>query len=181
MKITRRQWILGSLGAAAWTAIVSAQDHAHNAFASSSTSFEFFDPATAADVSAMAARIVPSDDGPGAVEAGAVFFIDRAMVTFASEYAAPFREGLADLKQRREKMYPGTASFAALTTAQQDELLHSVEKTPFFDLLRAGTVLAWLGPQQYGGNRNGVGWKYIGFDDAGFFEPPFGYYDAEAK
>jgi len=29
----------------------------------------------------------------------------------------------------------------------------------------------------YGGNRGGVGWKLIGFEDAHVFQPPFGYYD----
>jgi hypothetical protein len=31
----------------------------------------------------------------------------------------------------------------------------------------------------YGGNRNGVGWKLIGFQDAHVFYPPFGYYDRD--
>ncbi len=181
MKLTRRDLILGSLGVAAWSAIASAQQHAHKSVADSSTTFEYFDPATAAEVSAMAARIVPSDDGPGATEAGAVYFIDRALKTFAANQQGTYRDGLADLDARRKRVFPGSASFAALGTAQQDQILHEIEKTPFFALLRVHTVLAWLADPEYGGNRNGVGWKYIGFDDAGAFEPPFGYYDAEAK
>ena len=181
MKITRRDWLLGSLGVAAWSAIASAQQHAHEAVAHSSNTFEHFNPATAAEVTAIAARIVPSDDGPGATEAGAVYFIDRALTTFAVEKQAAYREGLADLKTRREKMFPGSGSFSSLSSAQQDQLLHEIERSDFFALVRIHTVLAWLASPEYGGNRNGVGWKYIGFDDAGSFEPPFGYYDAEAK
>jgi gluconate 2-dehydrogenase gamma chain len=182
MKITRRDWILGSLGIATWSVVASAHEHAHTAVASAdSAKFEFFDAASAAEVSAMAAQVVPSDDGPGATEAGAVYFIDRALTTFAADRQSAYHDGLADLKLRREKMFPGSTSFASLAKADQVQLLKSIETANFFVLVRTHTVLAWLGSPEYGGNRNQVGWKYIGFDDAGFFEPPFGYYDAEAK
>lgn len=182
MNITRRDWILGSLGVAGWAVIASAQQHAHNAVAQSTPAgFEYLDARTAQDVSAVAAQIVPSDDGPGATEAGAVYFIDRALKTFAADKQQAYRDGLADLDRRRQQTFPGSASFAALPPAQQMQLLHAIEATDFFALVRAHTVLAWLGSPEYGGNRNNVGWKYIGFDDAGYFEPPFGFYDAEAE
>jgi gluconate 2-dehydrogenase gamma chain len=181
-RLTRRDWILGAVGVAAWPAIASARQHAHQAAASpSSTAFEHFDSSTARDVAAIAARIIPSDDGPGATEAGAVYFIDRALGTFAADQQIAYREGLADLKLRREKSFPGSASFASLRAAQQTRLLHAIEVTDFFSILRQHTVLAWLGSPEYGGNRGGVGWKYIGFDDRGAFSPPFGFYDGEAK
>jgi gluconate 2-dehydrogenase gamma chain len=182
MKINRREWILGSLSAVAWPAIVSAQQHAHEAAkAGDEAKLEYFDPATARDVSEIAALIVPSTDGPGAAEAGAVYFIDRALKTFAADKQIAYREGLAELDRARKKLFPRSSSFAALAKEQQLQLLRSIEKTDFFDLARTHTVLAWLGSPEYGGNRNGVGWKYIGFDDAGSFDPPFGYYDTEAK
>ena len=31
----------------------------------------------------------------------------------------------------------------------------------------------------YGGNRDRVGWKLIGFEDTHAFYPPFGYYDRD--
>ena len=182
MKLTRRDWILGTVSVAAWPAIASARQHAHRATASpSSTAFEHFDPATARDIAAIAARIVPSDDGPGATEAGAVYFIDRALKTFAADQDIAYREGLADLNLRREKAFPGSVSFAALTAAEQIHLLQAIEVTEFFSILRQHTVLAWLGSPEYGGNRGSVGWKYIEFDDRGYFSPPFGYYDAQIK
>ena len=182
MNLTRRDWLLGTLGVTAWSAVASAQQHAHTAARSpSSAALEYFDPATARDIAAVAARIVPSDDGPGATEAGAVYFIDRALKTFAADQQVGYREGLADLKLRREKLFPGSTSFAALSVAEQTRLLHSMQTTDFFSLLRQHTVLAWLGSPDYGGNRDSVGWKYIGFDDRGAFVPPFGYYDAPIK
>jgi len=180
--LTRRDWILGSLAATTWAAIASAQEHAHQVVASGSTPvLEHFDAATARDVVAMTARIIPSDDGPGAAEAGAVYFIDRALKTFAADQQALYRDGLTDLKARREHSFPASGSFADLTPTQQAWLLQSIETTDFFAMLRQHTVLAWLGSPQYGGNRGGVGWKYIGFDDRGYFTPPFGFYDASMK
>ena len=32
---------------------------------------------------------------------------------------------------------------------------------------------------EYGGNREGIGWKHSGFEDRMSFQPPFGYYDAQ--
>jgi gluconate 2-dehydrogenase gamma chain len=179
--LSRRDCILGTLGVAVWPAIACAQQHAHKAAAAPSSALEYFDPVSARDVAAMAARILPSDDGPGAAEAGAVYFIDRALKTFAADRQLAYREGLADLGRRREKSFPSSNSFAELSAADQDRMLHSIEATDFFSLLRMHTVLAWLGSPEYGGNRDGVGWKYIGFDDRGFFVPPFGYYDAQLK
>ncbi len=31
----------------------------------------------------------------------------------------------------------------------------------------------------YGGNRDGLGWKLIGFEAQHVFQPPFGYYDRD--
>ena len=180
--LTRRDWILGSLSAATWSAIASAQQHAHQVVAAgSTTALEHFDAATARDVVAITARIIPSDDGPGAAEAGAVYFIDRALKTFATDQQAVYRHGLTHLKARCEHLFPGTGSFADLAPSQQVRLLHSIETTDFFALVRQHTVLAWLGSPEYGGNRRGVGWRYIGFDDRGYFTPPFGFYDASMK
>jgi gluconate 2-dehydrogenase gamma chain len=182
MKITRRDWILGSLSVAGWAAIASAQQHAHTIMATAApTNFEYLDAASAQEITAIAAQIVPSTDGPGATEAGAVYFIDRALHTFAADKQPQYREGLAELSRRRIQIFPASQSFAALGSADQIELLRSIETTDFFALIRTHTVLAWLGSPEYGGNRNSVGWKYIGFDDAGAFDPPFGFYDAEAK
>ncbi len=38
-------------------------------------------------------------------------------------------------------------------------------------------MYGFLGNPSYGGNRDHVGWKLIGFEDRMAFQPPFGYYD----
>ena len=51
----------------------------------------------------------------------------------------------------------------------------SVELRDFFDALWVPTLLDFQGSPAYGGNRDQVGWKYIGFEDRKNWEPPFGH------
>jgi gluconate 2-dehydrogenase gamma chain len=182
MDFSRRQWLFGSLGSLPLAAIAAAQDHAHHAVQSGKIDrFEFFDPAAAADVAAIAAQILPSDDGPGAKEAGVIFFIDRALQTFDSEKQETYRNGLSELRAIRTKMFPNSESIASLSNEQQRALVSAIEQSDFFDAVRVHTLLGFLGNPSYGGNRNKAGWKYIGFEDRMAWAPPFGYYDAGTK
>jgi gluconate 2-dehydrogenase gamma chain len=137
-------------------------------------------PAQAADLEAIAMRIVPSDGTPGAREAGVIHFLDQALATFAAPQKPMMLMGLADLNQKAAARWPGAASFAALTPEQQDELLKSIESGPFFAGVRFATIVGMFGNPSLGGNQNQVGWKLLGFEGHGIFQPPFGYYDAEA-
>jgi gluconate 2-dehydrogenase gamma chain len=139
----------------------------------------FLTAAEAIDVDAVAAQIVPSDDTPGAREAGVVEFIDRALATFFSQIAGDYRAQLAAFQLTYRERHPAAASFAALTSEQQIAVLTSVEQTPFFNTTRLLTLLGMFALPAYGGNRDGVGWKLIGFEDAHVFTPPFGYYDRD--
>ena len=182
MDLTRRHYLLGSVGLAAWAEIAKAQQHAHESVAQpAATRLESLDPATAADVDAIANQIIPSNDGPGAREAGVIYFIDRALSTFDSDKREAYRKGMQEVRELRTKMFPNSTSIAALAPEQQIELIHAIETSEFFELLRTHTVLGFLGPTSYGGNRNQAGWKYIGFEERMAFEPPFGYYDAEDR
>jgi gluconate 2-dehydrogenase gamma chain len=156
---------------AAWPEVVAAQAGAH---------FETLDAETAAEVEALAAQIIPSVDGPGAREAGVIYFIDRALATFASDDREAYREGMAQVQAKRSKLFPGSASIRSLNREQQMALMKAIETSDFFELLRTHTVLGFLGDPSYGGNRDKVGWRQIGFEDRMMWEPPFGYYDAEA-
>lgn len=135
--------------------------------------------AEAATVAAIAARIVPTTQTPGATEAGVVFFIDKALAGFAAPALPDLRAGLADLRKRTAARAPGTASFAARTRADQDALLVEIEETRFFGMMRGLVMMGMFSDPMYGGNRGQVGWKLIGFQSAMSHAPPFGYYDAE--
>ena len=54
--------------------------------------------AQAAEIEAMAAQIIPTDDSPGAREAHCLYFIDRALTTFAKASQPVYIQGLQDLQ-----------------------------------------------------------------------------------
>ncbi len=180
-----------------WPAILAAAEHAHQAAKSSGPpKFQFFSPEQAAEIDAITARIIPSDETPGAREAGVVYFIDRALTTFAVDDQQTYREGLPGLQTRVHELFPSVEKFSHATPDQQDKILHSLDDhaesersmyrlnasaAPFFETLRAHTITGFLVDPDSGrgGNRDGVGWKLIGRDRDHMFQPPFGYYDKD--
>jgi gluconate 2-dehydrogenase gamma chain len=175
--------LAGTWAACNWPAIAAAAAHAEHAGHAASTDrsispqFALLSVADAADVEAIASQILPSGASPGAREAHAVYFIDRALATFFSDRAAPFRVGLAEFRQAFGQAYPQVASFSAASAAEQTRFLTSVERTDFFASLRMLTIVGTLCSPSYGGNFEGTGWKLLGFRDQHVFTPPFGYYD----
>ena len=170
----------GTWLAASWPGIAAAAEHAHHAAAASSPqSFQFLSDSDAADVDAIAAQILPSGAQPGAHEARAMYFIDRALATFFSPRAAPFRLGLAKFQQAFRAVNPAAASFAAASPATQYAFLETIDRTEFFESMRVLTILGTLSSSQYGGNHDNLGWKLIGFEDKHVFTTPFGYYDRD--
>jgi gluconate 2-dehydrogenase gamma chain len=129
-------------------------------------------PEEAADLEAIAAQIIPTDDLPGAREAGAVYFMDHSFATWAKDQLAALRSGLDDLNR--------AGRFATLSSDQQTALLRTVEQTPFFQMVRFATVAGTFANPSWGGNRDKVGWRILGFEDRFVWQPPFGDYDADA-
>jgi gluconate 2-dehydrogenase gamma chain len=186
---TRRQFLAGAgtgLGAAwisaHWPAIAAAHAHAAASTATVPTAvpvsdvLEFLTPDEARQVDAITAQIVPTDDTPGAREAGALYFIDRSLHTWAAASAVPFRDGLRDFRARFASAHP-SVEWAEADTETQIEFLSQEDSTPFFGTVRFLTLLGMFALPAYGGNRGGAGWRLIGFDDTHGFSPPFGYYD----
>jgi gluconate 2-dehydrogenase gamma chain len=163
-----------------WAESAEAATEAHVAAqAAGIATMSFFSAAEAADIEAVASQIIPTDDSPGAREAGAVYFIDRALVTFLSQLAGDYRAQLDAFQAACRERHPSAASFASLPSEQQIEYLKGVDQTPFFTTTRLLTLLGMFSLPAYGGNRDGVGWRLLGFEDAHIFRPPFGYYDRE--
>jgi gluconate 2-dehydrogenase gamma chain len=184
---------------AQWPSMVSAATHAHAATASpNKAKFEFLTPEEAVEIEAMAARIIPSDETPGAKEAGVIYFIDRALVTFATDSQKTYREGLPEVQAFVTEKFPGVKKFSAASPEQQDAVLESLSESkakitasrrnrpnanaqPFFDTLRYHTIAGFLidPDSDRRGNRGGVGWKVIGREPEHMFQPPFGALDKD--
>jgi Gluconate 2-dehydrogenase subunit 3 len=62
--------------------------------------FAFFTPDEARQMEAVCEQIIPSDDGPGAREAGAIYFIDYALSQTELDLQPVFRAGLKELGWR---------------------------------------------------------------------------------
>jgi len=185
MDAGRRSFLVSTTGALAalaaldWSEVARAAQHAHAAASDPSTAFTNLTATQAATVIAIAARIVPTDDAPGATEAGVVYFIDRGLGSFLAADRESFLKGLGDFEAQVAAAHPDAGSFAALPATAQDAFLKSVETTAFFGTLRLWTLFGLLASPAYGGNRDGVGWKLAGFEDGHAFTPPFGYYDRD--
>ena len=182
---SRRAFIRAAAAAgAAWSAadLLSVEEaHAWSAGQSGSGRFEALSAAEAETVVALSSRIIPSvDKRPGAQEAGVVFFVDKALATFNAGRKKMYADGLQDLNRRAADTFNGKA-FSSLTTAQQDDIIRAIEKTPFFQAFRFDTIVGTFALPSWGGNRDYAGWHMIGLEHQDRFQPPFGAYDVEAN
>ena len=186
----------------------------------------FFNPHQRETIAAAMARIIPSDDQPGAREGGTIDFLDRYLSGIDFIYAKPdgsgfeklegnraeawkkridilrakYVEGIAELDGRSRAEFG--ADFVALAPEQQDHVLALLERrepveTPvpttgpgyaletapspttggepalqqtsteteleFLPLLVMHTRQGFYADPIYGGNRDRIGWKVIGF------------------
>ena len=172
----------GALGgtclALEWSSVVAAAHDAHSGSLAVAQA-TILTAAELAEVEAITAQIIPSDATPGAREAGIASFVDRALATFFSPLAPTLRGQLTEFRVACKARHPNVASFADLSAEQQIAFLQTIEQTAFFSSMRLLTVIGMFAKPEYGGNRDGVGWKLLGFEDRHIFEPPFGEYDRD--
>ena len=187
MTISRRSLLAGAAGVgAAWlsldlAALEEALAHAAHAVRQNPPpTFRTLTPDEAAELSAVAARIMPTTDTPGATEAGVIYFLDRALGAEQKSTLPMLRAGIADLRRRAARRKPAIKTFTALSAADQDAILLGIEKGEFFQAMRFVTMVGMFGDPAHGGNRGHVGWTLLGFEHQPSYTAPFGYYDAEA-
>ncbi|MBN2359633.1 MAG: gluconate 2-dehydrogenase subunit 3 family protein [Deltaproteobacteria bacterium] len=119
---------------------------------------------------ALCAHLLPSDDGPGADEAGCSDFIARELAKPEFNLLRAVAEsGLQALDAAAQRI--AAARFADLTTAQREQVLAEVralrrrglDGDRFVHLMLVLVIEGFLSDPRHGGNRNGVGWQYVGF------------------
>jgi gluconate 2-dehydrogenase gamma chain len=194
------QMVSGYVGAgwlaANWPAMVSAAEHAHQTAKSSNPVLEVLTPEQARELDALTACLIPTDDTPGAHEAGVVYFIDHALKTYASESLATYQKGLEAVQKYTAENFPGAVRFSEASEEQKLKILTELSSesdlqkgvprrglpggsTDFLRTLRFDTICGFLVDPEGGGNRDFAGWKAIGRDSAHNFAPPFGFYDKD--
>jgi gluconate 2-dehydrogenase gamma chain len=129
--------------------------------------------ATEADtLEAIVARLIPADEnGPGAAEAGAAIYIDRALSGALRSFREAYAAGLAAIDDYA--MSVKGAAFTALPAADQDTILTALEKNTatgfmadapgFFVLIRNHTIQGMFCDPYYGGNADFIGWDLVGY------------------
>lgn len=135
-----------------------------------SKSYEHFAPEEGTLMDAIAARLIPTDElGPGATEARAVSYIDRALGDALAASLPAYRAGLAalDTYARSSRGAP----FTELGPVDQDSVLIDVEtgaatgftgsSAAFFAMVLNHTHQGTFGDPYYGGNANFVGWDLL--------------------
>ena len=155
------------------------------------TSLTFFNEVEASTIEAIAARIIPGDAAdPGAREAGALIYIDRSLSGFQRDLQSFYSRALQEFDRHCRENYGGP--FTGLSEEEQDRVLSSLgppEETEsreyevqdqkqnhserastllvdFFTIVREQVVQGTYCDPAYGGNRDAVGWKMIGFPGA---------------
>lgn len=142
---------------------------------------EIFTPEQAADVEAIAAQIMPTDDLPGAREARVVNFADHSLASWAANQKDQTLAGLTQFNSAVSRRYEGVQRFSQLTPEQQLEFLNANQMNPFFQQMIFVTLAGTFSYPDWGGNYEKAGWRILGFEDRYFWEPPFGWYDARAN
>ncbi len=175
MTITRRDFLLQSAlyGGTLWAALNVPRPRALAAAAASDAPLVL----TRGEwklVEAISGRIIPSDDEPGAIEAGVVNFVDKALAHEDAALKPVYEAGLVGVDAVATKRF--AKPFVALGAADQDAVLAALESgtadgwpkgavaaADFFAAVRAHTVFGFLCDPAYGGNRDYVGWKVVGY------------------
>ena len=187
---------LGALAGAAWfeaqwPAVLGAAQHAHEAAkgkGNGAQAFEVLTPEQAKQIEAITSQIIPTDELPGAREAGVVYFIDRALKTFASDTRSVYQKGLADVSRISADLFPGIQNISEATPEQQEQIVAelmadrstlALAGSDFPQVIWLHTIFGFLLDPEAGANRDYVGWKVLGRDSAHSFSPPFGFYDKD--
>jgi gluconate 2-dehydrogenase gamma chain len=124
--------------------------------------WRFFTAAEARTLEALCEQIIPSDQTPGAAQAGVVNFIDLQLTGPYRKHRNAYRSGLAALDQAARQF--GNQPFAALETARQTEFLVHLqgENRRFFAMVIAHTMQGYYGDPRHGGNLDAVSWRMLG-------------------
>ncbi len=165
--------------------------------------WQFFTEDEAREVEAIAEQLIPADElSPSGKDAGCAVFIDRQMVshygTFERLYQkGPFvpgvepesplvpreryRTGLAELAKYCQATF--SKRFSELDGSQRDEVLkglesgeigfEGIESSAFFAQVLKNTMEGFFADPIYGGNRDMVSWRMLGFPGARYDYRPY--------
>ena len=127
----------------------------------------------------IAERIFPATDMPGAVEIGAVYYIDLALAGDYASLLPLYRKGLRAVDRHSRATFG--RDFRSLSSELQDAVLLVFESgsvpgyknaAEFFETVRYHVLEGVFCEPHYGGNQEMMGWRLVGFPGQ-----QFGYAD----
>lgn len=151
---------------------------------------QFFNVKQARTLEALCDQIIPPDDYPGAKSASVLSSIDKALVNWSPRNRWDYVMGLEGLDESSRLMFG--RPFAELEPREQTKVVLSLESgdapgkiwekfrlrpepearggreaekssQAFLNLVIGHTMQGYYGDSQYGGNRDRVSWKMIGY------------------
>jgi len=126
------------------------------------SSFRTLTDAEAQTLRTLCGQIVPSDDYPGADEAGAVQFIDIQLTRHYKPHREKYRQGL----EKADALAAGRFGRPAAQLSREDQarFAQEFERTApdFFTMLVAHTMQSFYGSPRHGGNHDAVSWRMVG-------------------
>ena len=163
----------------------------------SETAYSFFNREEAKFIEAAVARLIPTDENPGGIEAGVPNYLDKQLGgawgagerLYLSGPWQPTKPGLGyqlpltpgelfhtAVKAINAELIASGQPFWEMSPEQQDDYLHKLEaggidlngvpSDIFFSQLWGMTVEGFFCDPVYGGNKDMVAWKLIGFPGA---------------
>ena len=167
-RISRREMLqrLGAMLGTA-TALPLAAPVRARAQAALAESFIALTSQEAETLRAIVARLIPADEnGPGALEARADRYIDRALAGALKSSRPAYTTGLAAINSEAQTLRG--ASLSRLSPSDQDAVLTRVQQNSpqFFNLVRTHTIQGTFSDPFYQGNANFIGWELIGYPGA---------------
>ncbi len=177
----RRRSFLAMLASIPATAFLGCQRPAASVHETACAAFQaafpsvenkFFTDNQMETLEAATSRLLPSDEDPGAKEAGVIYFIDEQLsLPEFKQHQRLFLLGLR--KMDRLAIRINRKPFAQSSADIQDSILGKLQQgvrlnrredsKNFFTLLLMFTLEGFLCDPVYRGNRNEVGWKFVGF------------------
>lgn len=143
--------------------------------------YENIDSTLAANIEAICEQIIPADEYPGAKDAGVIYFIDKAWVTLIGSDSVIITDGVAEISQQVKTDTRSNQQYSDLSFDLQKAILSKLDTRPFFEIIHFWTIAGLFSMPKYGGNKNQLGWKLLGFDHRHAWLPPFGYYDKQYR
>ena len=136
--------------------------------------FKFFTNQEARTLGSICNQIIPEDDLPGAVEAGALDYIDLLLTKKQIQLKAVYRNGLESVENSCVKIYGQKLSeinddkqitFLELMERNNlDETLWNGMPSNFFQMVRKHTIEGYFSHPRHGGNKHLAGYRLLEYN-----------------